>query len=93
MEDTNLSSFLNLKEKKGPKIIHLNCCSIINKIDEIRQVVIRESNVDILCITESWLKPYHDFELFSFPGYTMYRLDRTRTSRTGALIHGGGIAC
>lgn len=91
--DTNLPSFSKLTNMKGLKIIHLNCYSIINKIDEIRQVLIMESNVDILCITESWLKPYHDSNLFAIPSYTLYRLDRIRTSRTGAYIHGGGIAC
>lgn len=90
MPDTNLNSFSKLKDAKGLTIIHLNCCSIINKIDELRQVLIKESNVDILCITESWLKPYHDSDLYSIPDYTLYRLDRTRTSRTGSYIHGGG---
>lgn len=93
MEDTNPHSFHQLKNLKGLKIIHLNCCSVINKIDEIRQMLVTDSEADIICITKSWLKPYHDSNLFAISNYTLYRLDRTRTSTTGAFIHGGGILC
>lgn len=93
MEDTNLHSFHQFNKLKGLKIVHLNYCSIINKIDEIRQSLVIESQADIICITESWLKPYHDSNLFAISNYTLYRLDRTRASTTGAFIHGGGILC
>lgn len=53
MPDTNLGSFSLLKGLKGLKIVHLNCCSMINKIDEIRQVLVGESDVDVLCLTET----------------------------------------
>lgn len=31
--------------------------------------------------------------MFAIPNYILYRLDRTCTSRSGAFIHGGGLAC
>lgn len=82
-----------LKPLKGLKIIQLNCCSLISKIDEIRLTLVSCSEFHILCITESWFKPYHSSELFNIPNYVLVRLDCTRTSRNGAFIHGGGVAC
>lgn len=78
---------------KGLRIVHLNVCSLISKIDELRHTLIAVSDIDILCITETWLKPHHDSNLFNIPGYVLFRLDRTRISRSGAYIHGGGLAC
>lgn len=92
-DDTNLNSFSELDSLKGLKIVHLNTCSLVNKIDEIRQTLIGTSSIDILCITETWLKPYHDTQLFEIDNYVLYRLDRTRLSISGSYIHGGGIAC
>lgn len=93
MNDTNLSSFRALRTLKGLKFVHINCCSIVSKINEIRQILVPESEVDVLCITESWLKPYHDSDLFAIPNYTLYRLDRTRKSVSGEYTHGGGVVC
>lgn len=92
MNDTNLSSFAQLKGLKGLRIVHLNCCSLVHKIDEVRNILIRESDVDVLCISESWLKPHHNDGMFAIPNYTLYRLDRECTSRSGTYIHGGGLA-
>lgn len=71
----------------------MNTCSLVNKLDELKLTLVGPSKIDVLCVTESWLKPYHESKLFTIPGYNLYRLDRTRTSRSGAFLHGGGIAC
>ena len=39
---------------KGFKIAHLNIQSVRYKVDHVR-VLLNDNNIDILCITESWL--------------------------------------
>lgn len=73
--------------------MQLNCCSLISKIDVIRLTLIADAGIHILCITETWFKPYHSSDLFKIPNYTLVRLDRTRLSTSGSFIHGGGVAC
>lgn len=71
----------------------MNTCSLVNKIDELRLTLLANSDIDVLCITETWLKPHHETALFHIPDYNLFRLDRTRKSRSGAFLHGGGIVC
>ena len=41
-----------LKGFKGLKLVHMNCRSILNKIDEISYIY---GDMDILACTETWL--------------------------------------
>lgn len=88
-----LNSPSDLTTCKGLKIVQLNCCSLLKKIDGIRQTLIAQSDIHILCITESWFKPHHCSDLLNIPNYSLIRLDRTRTAMNGSFIHGGGVAC
>lgn len=88
-----LNSPQELSSCKGLKIVQLNCCSIVNKIDVIRHVLMSDLTIHVLCITESWFKPHHSADLFAIDQYHLFRLDRTRTSSTGNFVHGGGVAC
>lgn len=67
-----------LSSCKGVKIVQLNCYLLINKIDEIRQVLMADSIIEVLCITETWFKPHHSSKLFDIHDYQLIRLDRTR---------------
>lgn len=84
-----LSNVKKLTEMKGFKIVHMNCCSIVNKMDQIRSFIAYESQIDILCLTETWLKPYHDSCFFQIDGYTLYRFDRERKHKDLSYVQGG----
>ena len=50
---------INVDGKDEFKILHLNCQSIRNKIDELEIHLISDANfsaVDVMCITEHWLR-------------------------------------
>lgn len=90
--NTHLSSFNELCVLKGIKIVNINCCSIVNKIDQIRLFLLKDSLIDVLCVTETWLKPHHESSLFSIDGYCLFRFDRLRKHDDYAFVQGGGIA-
>ena len=47
----------------------------------------------IILLTEMWIKPYHNSELFSIKDYTLIRVDRVvEKNLEGDLISGGGVA-
>lgn len=91
MRKSDHLSFQELSKLKGLKVVHLNCGSLVNKIDLIRQTVLLGSPVDVFCVTETWLKPYHSDDLFRIKDYCMYRFDRVRKHKSGTFVHGGGI--
>ena len=70
-------------KQKGLKVCHLNAQSLKNKIDEFK-VVFENSDVDIICVSETWLKPGLSDNTFSMSGYKLIRVDRSK--------HGGGVA-
>ena len=57
----------------------------VHKTDEI-SAVLRENDVDVACITETWLKQSVPSEVVNIPGYAMHRRDRKDGQR------GGGVA-
>ena len=63
---------------------HLNIRSLLPKIDQMRKLLM-ESNLDFLCITESWLNCNVSTDRVNIPGYSCYRKDRT----TGKVGYGG----
>lgn len=78
---------------KGFKCLHLNCCSILKKIDQIRYTLVDETKFEYYCFTESWLKPNIESSLFQIDDYSLVRNDRSSISRSGNFVHGGGIVC
>ena len=67
----------------------LKVCSLLRKQAEINDLLISH-DVDILCLTETWLSSSVPDEMLMFPGYRMHRRDRASCStvRSG----GGGVA-
>ena len=64
--------------KTKPKGIvggHLNIQSIISKQDQV-QHLFTVSNLDYLCLTETWLKCYIPTHMLDVPGYVCFRKDR-----------------
>lgn len=80
-----LNTMLRILSKQaiGLKIIHLNAQSLYRKLDEFRYIF-EDSNIDILCVSETWFTPYHSNDLTKVRGYQLFRADRNG--------HGGGVA-
>ena len=66
-----------------PNIFYTNPRSVVSKIDEIYEVS-RSNNIDLICITESWLTENIPDNCVSLEGFTTYRCDRVERK-------GGGI--
>ncbi|KAF0289843.1 hypothetical protein FJT64_001252 [Amphibalanus amphitrite] len=61
-----------------------------HKIDEIR-LMLNSHNLDILCLTETFLSSDISDGLLLFPGYRVYRRDRAVPRRGRTQVRGGGI--
>ena len=67
-----------------PRLLLTNMRSLRYKIDELA-VVLQQNNIDICCVTESWLNADILTEAVDITGYICYRCDR----QDGR--HGGGV--
>ena len=65
----------------------INICNVRSKIDDIK-VLLNNSNLDVLCIVETFLDDEVDDILLEVPDYNFHRIDRD--SRSGKAS-GGGI--
>lgn len=65
---------------------HLNIRSLHPKCDEIRILLIG-SNIDYLCIGETWLHDKISTSLIDVPGYKCYRKDRVTGRGGGVLVY------
>ena len=63
------------------KIEHINAQSVQGHIDEIR-LMVHDRDIDILCISESWLLPVIHDNYINIPKYNVFRYDVGR---------GGGV--
>ena len=86
-----MNTVAHLQGLKGLTIVHLNCRSILNKIDEIRYMY---AGVDILICTETWLHDAIPNHLVEMPCMDLYRLDRDKGRHDASVkTRGGGVAC
>ena len=81
-------TFKDLGKIKGFKIGHLNIRSIVKKIDQLR-ILTEGAGLDVLTISETWMKPHLHSSLVDLPGYKTFRLDRHSKSRKRK--RGGGL--
>ena len=65
----------SLNAEKGFKLVHWNVCSSIKKIDQIRALALN-SPIDVLLISESWLKHHLHADLVSINEFEVFRQDR-----------------
>lgn len=77
---------------RGFSVAHLNIRSIRTKIDEI-ELVLRNSGLDILTISESWLHAQLDSSIFTIDGYKLLRQDRNYNDVDYVSVRkrGGGL--
>ena len=74
--------FRTLNKCNGMKIAHLNCSSLTKNIDEIR-LILKETHLDILTLSETHLCDFIEVSEISCEGYLIERRDRNRS--------GGGV--
>ena len=81
-----INDFAELSAFKGFKLAHLNVRSLLKKVDQLRMYMIN-TKIDVLTISETWLKPHLNTALVNIEGYTALRLDR----KNGRKKRGGGL--
>ena len=64
-------------------VCHLNAFSILNKMDEIRNIV-NFVNFHVICVVESWLHESINSKMISISNFKSYRSDRP--TRGGGII-------
>ena len=76
---------------KGFKIVHLNCRSLFPKLTQIDVLF---ANIDVLCLTETWLHDSFTDDILSLDGKKLFRWDRSNGCHNGVYkSRGGGVAC
>ena len=68
------------------KFVYFNARSIVNKLSEL-ELLVREENVDVLGICETWLLEVISDDEISFSGYSLFRRDRSDLVKE----RGGGV--
>ena len=79
-----------LFKDKGFHLMHLNIRSLFskNKFDMFKQQMI-DSGIDVICLTETWLKGGINSNFVNIPNFNLIRNDRN-WSENGNLKKGGG---
>lgn len=72
--------------KSGLKIAHLNVLSLSKHRDEF-QILMQENPFDVMCLTETWLKPNMSDAEFHLDGYSLIRNGRTDKGAGGTAIY------
>lgn len=80
------------KQKKGVNICHFNAQSLNNKIDEFR-FIFENSSVDVICVSETWLKESTPDSLINLRGYKIFRADRKTLGGGVAIFVKNNIKC
>lgn len=79
----NISTPLDFKSRTGLGFIHLNVRSLVSKMDMIK-VWVNTTDVDIMVLSETWLKKSVNDDMIIIDGYKVYRTD--------CVGKGGGVA-
>lgn len=78
---------------KHLKIAHINSQSLIGNIDEVRSIFSHQT-VDLIGISETWLKPTVLSHEVALPGFKLLRNDRTNKRGGGVGIYvRNGLKC
>ncbi len=60
---------------------HLNAQSLLSSIHEVK-ILIEDRNVDVLCVTETWLLPHTPDNYINMSNYKIFRCDGGRGAGT-----------
>ena len=64
-----------LAKVKGIKLCHLNICSLVSKLDQIK-ILLNQGNIDALALSETWLSSNVPDYFLNIDGYKIFRFDR-----------------
>ena len=71
-------SQITASKRKGLTIAHINICGLINKIDQVRHLLVK-NNIKILHILKTYLLPNNidsiDSNVFNIPNYNLAHRD------------------
>jgi hypothetical protein len=83
----NGKSYPTSKSSKNfvPSLMLTNVMLLAPKIDDVRSFVL-DLNLDLACITETWLRGSITDNVIHIPGYKVIRKDRIRTSHGGDCV-------
>lgn len=74
----------SVREQKGLKIVHVNSRSVLQHFDELHGSFL-DGSFEVIIFTESWLHSNCTDNLISVRGYSLYRLDRQTTNKSGSV--------
>ncbi|XP_055906590.1 uncharacterized protein LOC129941858 [Eupeodes corollae] len=74
------------KQKCGLRICHINAQSLLPKIDEFRDIF-TDSDVDVICVTETWLRDELNDDICCLEGYRVFRFNRVNRVGGGVAIY------
>ena len=69
-----------------PSFLVSNVMSLAPKIDELRHVL-RNANLDCVCITESWLRSHIHDNVVALKGFNIIRKDRVESEHGGVCVY------
>ncbi len=64
---------------------HLNIRNIRSKSEQIQHLLL-DSNLDFLCLSETWLNQNAPLAALNIPGYNIYRKDREGSKKGGGVM-------
>lgn len=80
------------RQKSGLSICHINAQSLRRKIEEFK-FVFENSNVDVICVSETWFTEETLSDMVSINGYKLFRADRKGHAGGVAVYIKRGISC
>ena len=86
---TQVESIQELSKQKGFKVVHFNVRSLTKKIDQCR-ILFEGGDIDIITISETWLKQCNPDPTIDIGNYFCIRQDRNLANTTKK--RGGGLA-
>ena len=70
---------------KGLRFAHLNIRSLHYKLDHVN-LFLHHNDIDVFCITETWLNDDFDDNDMHIDGYNVFRLDRIKDMEHGGIL-------
>ena len=71
-----------MDSRKGFKVVHLNWRSLYGKLTQIKLLY---ANIDVLCLTDTWLHKSFSGSILAIQGKTLYRWDRSNGLINGVV--------
>ena len=76
----------NQPTRNVPKIMLVNVMSLAPKITEVAEFAVSK-DIDLGCITETWLKERIAHSVVEIPNYSIIRLDRQVVEHGGVCVY------